>query len=76
MAGFYMLFISNSIDPTVSEILILIREFQNVPSTLGFEVKHSKFFRRNFRTCIIILSMDFMIIKLHRSACKKLHGFL
>ena len=35
----------------------------NVPSALGFEVKHSKFLCISFRTYIIILSLDFMINK-------------
>ena len=34
---------------------ILIYRFLNVPCELGFEVKHSKFFYRSFRTCIEIL---------------------
>ena len=44
--------------------LILMFEFQNVPCALGFDVKHSKFVCRSFRTCIIILIMDFTINKL------------
>ena len=31
---------------------------------LGFEVKQPEFFCTNFRTCIIILGMDFTINKL------------
>ena len=55
-----------SIGPLVSEIFfkfILKCKFQNVSCTLGFEVKHSKFFCRSFRTCIIVLSIDFAINK-------------
>ena len=52
----------------VSKILIIrlisIRKFQNVPSGLGFEVKHLKILCRSFRGCIIILSMVFTINKL------------
>ena len=44
--------------------LISICKFQNIPRAFGFEVKHSKFFCINFRTRVIILSMDFMINKL------------
>ena len=34
--------------------LILMCKFQDIPCTLRFEVKHSKFFCRSFRICIII----------------------
>ena len=44
----------NSNHLLISEILILICKFLNVPCALGFEVKHSKFFCRSFRTCTII----------------------
>ena len=37
----------NLIGPLLSEILILICKFQNVP---GFEIKHSKNFCRSFMT--------------------------
>ena len=46
------------------DINFLVYKFQNVPCALGFEVKHSKFFYRSFRTCTIILSLDFTINKL------------
>ena len=43
----------NNVNMYIKIILIFI--LQNVPSALGFEVKHSKIFYRRFRTYIIIL---------------------
>ena len=63
----------NSIGPLVFKILffklILICKFHNVPCALGFEVKYSQFFCRNFRTYIIIVSRDFTINNLLYTVC-------
>ena len=72
----------NSIDLLVSDILIIllisICKFENVSCALGLEVKRSKFFCRSFRTCITILSMNFVINKLfwRYSLFKKIYIFL
>ena len=55
---------TNLIGPLVAEICLINVNMQTVPCALGFEVKHSKFFCRSFRTWIIILSMYFTINEL------------
>ena len=44
--------------------LIITRKFQNAPCALCFQVKHSTFFCKSFRACIVILGIDFTINKL------------
>ena len=48
-------------------------KFKNIPCALNFEIKHSEFFYRSFRTCNMILNMDFTINKFFGSNRPKLH---
>ena len=45
----------NSVSLLLTEILILVCKFKNVPCSRSFELKLSIFFYRSFRTYIIIL---------------------
>ena len=60
----------NSTDQLITEILnfklILICKLKKNSWVLEFEVKRLKYFCTSFRTCTIILSMDFLTNKLFR----------